>query len=180
MSRSAARSSSWKARLVSRYSIGTNAASGLRRRENCSQKRFPVCGPKYLRSAVRLEDPHDLANHWLLFLSSHYGRLTRWGDWLRELGFGDIQTKPGLTFDDHNSLIEAVLASEGIALAGPPQISDYLTQGPLVRVLKPYFTTQSFFWSVRPENRPTKPITLAFESWLEEEMRQSITSSDLD
>lgn len=152
---------------------GDGSWPGVASKRLVQVERFPVCSPMYLVSADRLEDPYDLANHRLLFLSGHYGKLTRWGDWLRELGFDDIKTKPSLTFDDHNSLIEAVLAGEGIALAGPPQISDYLAQGSLVRVLKPHSTTQRYLWSVRPENRTTKPIALEFESWLEEEMRQS-------
>lgn len=137
-------------------------------------ERFPVCSPKYIESAGRLDSLHDLENHTLLFLAGNYGRLTRWDEWLRTLGIEDVRVKPGLTLDDHNSLVEAVLAGEGIALGGPPQISDYLVQRQLLRVLQPYSTYQKYFWSVRSDKRTAKPIALAFEEWLEEEMLQSL------
>ena len=142
--------------------------------------RFPVCSPRYLETAGRLDTPDDLASHTLLFLSGHYGKLTRWDAWLAKIGHGSVQTKPGLTFDDHNSLIEAVLAGEGIALAGPPQITEYLERGLLVRVLEPHATLQRHFWSVMPKNRAPKAITIAFAKWLESEMTSSLSAYDGD
>lgn len=137
-------------------------------------RRFPVCSPKYLENAAALDSLDDLSQHELLYLSGRYGKMTRWDDWLRALGFDRAKAQHALTFDDHNSLTEAVLAGQGIALGGPPHLSHYLQGGQLIRPFDNIETQHRFFWIVEQNDAPKNPLKSAFASWLEEEMNGSI------
>ena len=137
-------------------------------------RRFPVCSPEYLENAAAIDSLEDLPGHELLYLSGRYGKLTRWDEWLRSVGLDGLGAQHALTFDDHNSLIEAVLAGQGIALGGPPQISHYLKSGQLVRLFDNIETLHRFFWIIEQADSAENPLKSAFASWLEEEMMGSI------
>ncbi|MDE2722806.1 MAG: LysR substrate-binding domain-containing protein [Gemmatimonadota bacterium] len=137
-------------------------------------RRFPVCSPDYLKKVGKINSLEDLSEHELLYLSGRYGKLTRWEEWLKMVGIDGVHTRHGLEFDAHNSLIEAVLAGQGIALAGPPQISQYLKDGKLVRLFKGIETKHRFFWIVEPVNGPTKPFATELATWLESEILDSV------
>ncbi len=149
---------------------GDGPWKGARAKRLLQVRRFPVCSPAYLKNLGRLRSPTDLPDHELLYLSGRYGRLTRWDAWLREVGCEAQPNRRGLTFDDHNSLMEAALAGQGVALAGPPQISHYLESGQLVRLFDSFETHHRFFWIVQPANGHSKPLAAAFADWLEGEM----------
>ncbi len=152
---------------------GDGPWKGMRAKRLLQVRRFPVCSPEYLKDLGTLRSPADLKDQELLYLSGRYGRLTRWDEWLREVGCEAQPTRRGLTFDDHNSLIEAALAGQGVALAGPPQISHYLASGRLVRLFDRVETNHRFFWIIQPADGQTKPLAAAFADWLEGEMMSS-------
>ncbi len=137
-------------------------------------RRFPICSPQYLEHADAISSLEDLAQHELLYLSGRYGEFTRWDAWLRAVGLEGLKTQHALTFDDHNSLIEAVLAGQGIALGGPPHLSHYLKSGQLIRLFDDVETQHRFFWIVEQVDGSKNPLKSAFASWLEDEMRGSI------
>jgi len=151
---------------------------GVRAKQLMRIYRFPVCSPDYLEKSGELRSLEDLSGHELLYLSGRYGRLTRWDEWLQMVGIENVSTRRGLVFDDHNSLIEAVLAGQGVALAGPPQISHYLENGKLVRLFDGIETRHRYFWIIEPSEGPTKPLVSEFVTWLEEEMIGSVDSDE--
>ncbi|MEO1191545.1 MAG: LysR substrate-binding domain-containing protein [Pseudomonadota bacterium] len=153
---------------------GDGPWKGVRAKRLTQVRRFPVCSPEYLKTRSRPRSPADLTEHALLYLSGRYGRLTRWDEWLREVGCEVPSIRRGLTFDDHNSLIEAALAGQGVALAGPPQISHYLASGQLLRLFDKVETRHRFFWIVEPDAAPRQPLAAAFAAWLEQEMQASL------
>ncbi|MEM6677179.1 MAG: LysR substrate-binding domain-containing protein [Pseudomonadota bacterium] len=157
---------------------GDGSWRGVQAKRLVQVRRFPVCSPDYLERRGSDRSLDALHKHDLLYLSGRYGKLTHWDEWLREVGLEQITTRRGLTFDDHNSLIEAVLAGQGVALAGPPQIAHYLANGQLIRLFDGLETRHRYFWIVELSERLGKPSVSAFTAWLEEEIAASMSWQD--
>ena len=89
---------------------------------------IPVCSPRYLRPEHPLNKPEDLLQYGLL----HEDSYEDWSAWFRAAEVSQPIPMRGPIIDDSNTLIEAALNLQGIALGRLPLIREQLQQGLLV------------------------------------------------
>lgn len=89
---------------------------------------IPVCSPRYLRPEHPLNKPEDLLQYGLL----HEDSYEDWSSWFRAAQVTQPIAMRGPIIDDSNTLIEAALNLQGIALGRLPLIREQLQQGLLV------------------------------------------------
>lgn len=89
---------------------------------------IPVCSPRYLRPEHPLNKPEDLLQYGLL----HEDSYEDWSAWFRAAEVTQPIPMRGPIIDDSNTLIEAALNLQGIALGRLPLIREQLQQGLLV------------------------------------------------
>ena len=89
---------------------------------------LPVCAPGYLRPDLPIRQAEDLLHYTLL----HEDNYEDWSAWFRA---ADVSPAPGLRgtiINDSNTLIEAAINLQGIALGRLPLVREQLQQGLLV------------------------------------------------
>ncbi len=89
---------------------------------------IPVCSPRYLRPEHPLNKPEDLLQYALL----HEDSYEDWSAWFRAAEVTQPIPMRGPIIDDSNTLIEAALNLQGIALGRLPLVREQLQQGLLV------------------------------------------------
>lgn len=99
----------------------------------CSEVLFecqllPVCSPTCLRSDLPLKNAEDLMHYTLLHEDSH----DDWSAWFRAAKVLHPVPRRGAIINDSNTLIEATLGGQGIALGRLPLVREQLDQGLLV------------------------------------------------
>ena len=131
---------------------------------------FPICSPKYIGDRYLQSDPHALLNEHLLHLVAPYETQMRWSTWFHSQG---IETEPlvrGSFYDNHHSLVQAVLQGQGIALLGLPLLSSQLASGELVRPIECPSTFHRDMWLVEPMGAKRTQISEAFCRWIFDHM----------
>ena len=89
---------------------------------------LPVCAPGYVRPDLPIRHAEDLLHYTLL----HEDNYEDWSAWFRA---ADVSPAPGLRgtiINDSNTLIEAAINLQGIALGRLPLVREQLQQGLLV------------------------------------------------
>ena len=127
---------------------------------------FPVCSPKLLDGAHRLQEPEDLKHHTLLH---DVDVVEDWRSWLHAAGLGDIDASRGPRFSHSAMLIEAAIAGQGVALARRSMVGQDLREGRLVQPFSLSLKSEFSYWVVSPESTSGKPKIADFRAWLLEE-----------
>ena len=127
---------------------------------------FPVCSPKLLDGAHRLQEPEDLKHHTLLH---DVDVVEDWRSWLHAAGLGDIDASRGPRFSHSAMLIEAAIAGQGVALAHRSMVGQDLREGRLVQPFSLSLKSEFSYWVVSPESTSGKPKIADFRAWLLEE-----------
>ena len=89
----------------------------------------PVCAPAYVRSEQPLHTPGDLRHYTLL----HEDSYENWSAWFRATGVSEPMPARGTIINDSNTLIEAAINQQGVALGRTPLIQEELRSGVLIR-----------------------------------------------
>jgi LysR family glycine cleavage system transcriptional activator len=87
----------------------------------------PACTPDYARR-MNLNEPADIARARLL----HDEGYAEWSQWLQAAGLDPALGRRGLVFDDANTMVQATLAGQGVALLTRQIIERELADGRLV------------------------------------------------
>jgi len=87
----------------------------------------PCCTPDYARR-IGLAQPADIARARLL----HDEAYAEWSQWLQAAGLDPALGRRGTVFDDPNTMIQATLAGQGIALLTRQTVERELADGRLV------------------------------------------------
>lgn len=139
---------------------------------------FPVCSPAYLGKRPWPKQPQDLTSETLLHLDGPYDPETRWETWFRAHDVTDAGKPHGIFFNAYTNLVQAALDGQGIALLGPPLLSQPLTDGRLVRPLAVPPTPRRTFWLLFPGQRPVSRATEAFCGWISQHFGKNFRRSD--
>ena len=126
----------------------------------------PVCSPAYFEGREPLADPSDLVGEHLLHLTGPYEPEMRWSNWFALHGVDVPASLPGLYFDNHQSLVQAALQGQGVALLGWPAVSIQLDGKSLIRPIDIEPTAHKFIWLVWPASRPRTALAQAFCDWV--------------
>jgi DNA-binding transcriptional LysR family regulator len=89
----------------------------------------PVCAPGYLRPDQPLRIPSDLRHYTLL----HEDSYADWSTWFQAAGVGEALPAHGTIINDSNTLIEAALNQQGVALVRIQLIQDEIRSGALIQ-----------------------------------------------
>jgi LysR family glycine cleavage system transcriptional activator len=125
---------------------------------------FPVCTPAY-RDAHRLRKPADLARCTLL---RHAWQ--QWGPWLRAAKLRIKEPSSGLVVSDSAMLLEAALASQGVALARSLFAADDLAAGRLVAPFEMTVDDAYAYYVLWPATSTLSGIARTFRDWLRAEL----------
>ena len=129
---------------------------------------FPVCSPAYLRADAPLNKPEDLFQYTLL----HEDSYDEWAAWFRAAGLQQQPTPAHKTIiDDTNTLLEAALNLQGIALGRLPLVQDQLEQGLLVAPFDLTIECEGAYYLVYDEKTAAQPACKKFRSFLLDEVR---------
>ena len=128
---------------------------------------LPVCSPAYLRPDAPLTKPEDLFQYTLL----HEDSYDDWAAWFRAAGLQRPMPHHGTIIDDTNTLLEAALNLQGIALGRLPLVQDQLGQGLLISPFDLAIECEGAYYLVYDEKDATHSACAKFRSFLLDQVR---------
>lgn len=131
-----------------------------------------VCSPALLKSGPPLKNINDLRNVTLLHDESHRS----WLRWLDAVGAKGINPRRGIICGDRNSMLQAALEGQGVAIASEVFAASELAAGRLVKVFDEEVTSEYAIYAVCLPRRLNDPMIAGVMQWLE---RQSKSSHDV-
>lgn len=138
---------------------------------------FPVCSPDYLRKAGGSIQFEDLWRHKIIS-NDNYGE---WPDWAEFMKHHEVQG-PRLKIAHHytyyTDALTAALAGHGILMGWQSHISDYLTNGQLVRFVPNVMRSPNGHYLVVNNEKKGIPIVHALVGWLQEEAKRTLALID--
>ena len=134
-----------------------------------SDQFVPVCSPHLLTSQHPLNEPKDLAHHYLIhFEWMYYGaEVPNWSNWFTRAGISNLDVKGGITFNEEAVAIQAAMAGQGAALCSTIHVADDVSLGFLVQPFS--LGLEGFTYSaVYLKEHPKRQLILKFVDWLSE------------
>ena len=128
---------------------------------------LPVCSPAYLRPDAPLTKAVDLFQYTLL----HEDSYDDWAAWFRAAGVEQPMPPHGTIIDDTNTLLEAALNLQGIALGRLPLVHDQLEQGLLVSPFDLAIECEGAYYLVYEERTAAHSACAKFKSFLLDQVR---------
>ena len=128
---------------------------------------LPVCSPQYLRPEHPLHKPEDLLHYALL----HEDSYEDWSAWFRAAEVSQPVPMRGPIIDDTNTLIEAALNLQGIALGRLPLIREQLQEGLLVSPFDLSIKCEGAYHLVYDEKVSNSEVFKKFRTFLLEQAR---------
>jgi LysR family glycine cleavage system transcriptional activator len=130
-------------------------------------KEIVVASPSLLKSGPPLKIITDLRNHTLLHDDSHRS----WIRWLEAVGAKSINARKGIICGDRNSMLQAALAGQGVAIASEVFAAQELAAGRLVRVFADEVPSEFAIFAVCLPRRLNDPVVAGVMQWLEKEAK---------
>lgn len=134
-------------------------------------KDIVVCAPSLLKRGPPIRTFADLKHHILLHDDSHRA----WIRWLDATGVKGINPRQGIICGDRNSMLQAALTGQGVALASAVFAESELAAGRLVKVFTNEVATEFAIYAVCLPRRLNDPIVSGTIEWL---VREAGTSMD--
>lgn len=129
-----------------------------------------VCAPELLKRTP-LRTLADLKKHTLLHENSYHS----WTRWLESTGVKGVNPHDGILCGDRNSMLQAALAGQGVALTSGLFAEADLAAGRLVKVFTNEVTTEFAIYAVCLPRRLKDPMIAGAIEWL---VREAGTSTD--
>lgn len=120
-----------------------------------------VCAPSVLKNR-KLETPADLKHFPLLHDDSYQG----WERWLTAAGIKGVNVRRGVICGDRNSMLQAALAGQGIAITSAVFAADELDAGRLVRVFSNEVSSEFAIYAVCLPRRLDDALIAGTIAWL--------------
>jgi len=128
---------------------------------------IPVCSPTLLEGAHPLRTPADLKHHTLLHdLAASAENRPDWAHWLETTGISGIDSSLGPGFNLWGMLIDAAVASQGVALAPIALAERDIKAGRLVQPFGPALPSDDAYWIVSNHETADRPNVRTFREWL--------------
>lgn len=132
-------------------------------------KEIIVCSPALLKR-MPVRTFADLKNHTLL----HDDSYRSWIRWLDAAGAKGVNPRLGVICGDRNSMLQAALAGQGVALASAVFAEADLAAGRLVKVFAEEVTTEFAIYAVCLPRRLNDPLVAGAMEWLAKEASMSL------
>jgi LysR family transcriptional regulator, glycine cleavage system transcriptional activator len=128
-----------------------------------------VCSPGLLKRGPPIRQYSDLKHYTLLHDDSHRS----WIRWLDRVGAQDVNPRRGIICGDRNSMLQAALAGQGLALASEVFAAADLEAGRLVKVFDVEVASPYAIYAVCLPRRLNDPIIIGALDWLQREAAPS-------
>jgi LysR family glycine cleavage system transcriptional activator len=128
-----------------------------------------VCAPSLLKGGAPLKNVSELRNFTLL----HDDSYRSWTRWLDAVGAKGVNPRRGIVCGDRNSLLQAALAGQGMAIASEVFAATELAAGRLVKVFEQEVTSEYAIYAVCLPRRLNDPMVAGVMEWLEKESKSS-------
>jgi LysR family glycine cleavage system transcriptional activator len=128
-----------------------------------------VCSPALLKGGPPLKVITDLRHFPLLHDDSHRS----WIRWLDAVGAKGINPRRGIICGDRNSMLQAALEGQGVAIASEVFAASELAAGRLVKVFDQEVTSEYAIYAVCLPRRLNDPMVAGVMEWLEKEAQSS-------
>lgn len=129
-----------------------------------------------LMAASPVRKPADLARHTLLAFEAKYETIfpqLGWPHWFAQRGSKQVKPVSTLRFSNHDQVIQAALAGQGVALARGALIAETLRDGRLIPVLGPALAPEWRYFAILSERAKHRSEVMAFVAWVEAEARRT-------
>lgn len=124
----------------------------------------PCCAPDYAKR-LKLREPQDIVRARLLHDEAH----AEWTQWLQAAGLDPALGRRGLVFDDANTLVQATLAGQGIALLTRQIVERELAEGRLVSPFALTLSKDYGYYLCYPPDAIKRPKLKAFRDFVMKE-----------
>lgn len=128
-----------------------------------------VCAPSLLKGGAPLKNLSELRNFTLL----HDDSYRSWARWLDAVGVKGINPRRGIVCGDRNSMLQAALAGQGMAIASEVFAASELAAGRLVKVFEQEVSSEYAIYAVCLPRRLNDPMVAGVMEWLEKESKTS-------
>jgi len=128
-----------------------------------------IAAPSLLKRGPPLKTIADLKNHTLLHSDSHRD----WIRWLDAAGAKGVNPRRGVICGDRNSVLQAALAGQGVALASEVFATGDLASGRLVKVFDTEIAAEYAIYAVCLPRRLNDPLITGTLDWLAHEALSS-------
>jgi DNA-binding transcriptional LysR family regulator len=135
------------------------------------EKSVPVISPALMASRP-VQTPADLAQHTLLAFELKFESIfpqLSWAHWLALHDAESVRPVRTMRFSNHDQVIQAALAGQGVALARCALIAQTLRDGGLLPVLGPPVASDIRYYVVVNRRSAQRPEVRAFVDWVAEE-----------
>lgn len=132
-------------------------------------KEILVCSPSLLKRGPALKTFVDLKHHTLLHDDSHRS----WIRWLDAAGVKGVNPRRGIICGDRNSMLQAALEGQGVAIASEVFAEKDLAAGRLVKLFDKEVTAEFAIYAVCLLRRLNDPVVAQAIEWLEREAHSS-------
>ena len=133
-----------------------------------SAELYPLAAPGLIGGDGALKEAKDVLAHVLLHADG-YGD---WMEWLKTNGLDPLLARRGPVFDDSNSVLQAALSGQGIALVSRPLASEELKAGRLVQAWKAGLADDAAYYLVYPPEAMKREKNRAFRDFVLAEMKR--------
>ena len=127
---------------------------------------YPVCGAGYLAGRDLPRMAAELLEHQLIHLEEPHRSAATWRDWFASAGIEGRRVPKGLQINDYVSVIQSVIAGQGIALGWQHLVEGLLAQGVLVRLTDHGLTTGMNFNVIWPRDATLSKSAQEVRDWL--------------
>ncbi|MFL6547417.1 MAG: transcriptional regulator GcvA [Povalibacter sp.] len=128
-----------------------------------------VCAPSLLKGKRKLETLADLNNFPLLHDDSYHS----WERWLAAAGVKDVNPRRGVICGDRNSMLQAALEGQGVALTSGVFAANELAVGRLIQVFTNAVRSEFAIYAVCLPRRLNDPLISGTMEWLAAEATTS-------
>lgn len=149
--------------------FGTGRYPGLHVVPLFKPKEILVCSPALLERGPPLNTYVDLKHHTLLHDDSHRS----WIRWLDAAGVKGVNPRRGIICGDRNSMLQAALEGQGVAIASEVFAANDLATGRLVKLFDQEVTAEFAIYAVCLLRRLNDPVVAGAIEWLVREANLS-------
>src|SRR6185369_699059 len=128
-----------------------------------------VASPSLVSAGIPIEKPADCLKYPLL----HSVARKDWPLWFEAQGVIAPGGAKGHAFSDHQLILGAAVAGQGLALVRDVYVQQELKNGKLVKVLSVSWPTQFGYYAVATPESLQKPAVRRFRDWLVQESRRA-------
>lgn len=127
---------------------------------------YAVCGPSYAARYGIPESVEALLSHRLIHLEEPHRPAATWSDWFQSAGIDGRATPKGLQINDYVSVIQSVIAGQGIAL-GWAHLTDIMVEnGVLLRLTGHVMRTNKAFHVAWPRQSTLSEPARRVRDWM--------------